>query len=398
MRIALIGDFDTYAVRGLERPAALLPYHLEPGLNLLRGLREIGQRDVHLVILTSEVKAPAVEDGPLGTVHRLPKPPLFGCASFFMGHRHLILRELAGICPDVVHGQGTEQAYAFTAVTSPYPNVITIHGIMNRIHKAVPPRVFSLDHILRWMEKQVVRRARDVVCISPAACEFLQEQQSPARCHMIPNAVTPCFFDVHPNLGPRSDPLLLFVGTIYPLKGLLQLVEALSVVRAQFGLMARLRVIGSTGGNPRNEAYFKQVRRRVGELGLEACVDFCGVRSAAGVAAALTESAALVLPSFQENAPMCVAEAMAAGVPVIATRVGGVPNIVDDGVTGLLVTPGRTAELARAICQILSDTSLRLRLAEAARVRALERHTPGRVAEKTRTVYAQVQSMFLGRA
>src|SRR5882724_651766 len=160
MRIALAGGFDTYLMRGLERPAHLLPYRLSPGLNLLRGLRELGQRDVHILVSTSEVNAVKVDDGPFGTVYRVPCPPASGSPTFFLWRRHLLLKELARIKPDVVHGQGTEQEYAITAVTSPYPHVITFHGIMARVHQVTPPPLLSLNHVPRWIEKLVVRKAR----------------------------------------------------------------------------------------------------------------------------------------------------------------------------------------------------------------------------------------------
>jgi glycosyltransferase involved in cell wall biosynthesis len=390
MRIALLGDFDTYVVRGLQRPAELLPYHLEPGLNLLRGLREIGARDVHIVIVTPEVKRVTVEEGPLGTVHRIPRVPLAGAASFFLGQRRAMWKELSEIQPEIAHGQGTEGSYAFTAVTSPYPNVATIHGIMHRIHRASPLPFFSLTHVPRWMEKIVVSRARDVVCISPEVRNFFVERGSAARCHLIPNAVTPCFFAAGESRRLVTEPVALFVGTISPLKDVLTLVEAAARARREWNVPVRLKLIGQRGAGAAGERYFRQVRARVEALGLTECVEFCGVRSAEDVATALKESAVLVLPSRQESAPMCVAEAMAAAVPVVATRVGGVPSLVDDNVTGVLVKAEQPSELARAMAAVLKNEALAHRLGEAGRAKALAHHTPRAVAEKTLAVYEEI--------
>ncbi len=143
MRIALAGDFDTYVVRGLERPPPLLPYRLSPGLNLLRGFREIGVKDLHILISTSEVRAPVVEEGPEGIVHHPPRPPASGSATFFLWRRHLILDELRRIQFDILHGQGPELECGLTAVTSPYPNVVTFHGIMYRVQEVVPAHAFE---------------------------------------------------------------------------------------------------------------------------------------------------------------------------------------------------------------------------------------------------------------
>ena len=74
MRVAVIGDCDTYFIRGLERPRELLPHHGLAILNTLRGFRELGVRELHLVVVTPEVREPQVEPGPYGIVHRVPCP------------------------------------------------------------------------------------------------------------------------------------------------------------------------------------------------------------------------------------------------------------------------------------------------------------------------------------
>jgi glycosyltransferase involved in cell wall biosynthesis len=382
MRVALIGDFDTFLCRGLERPRELLPYRLSPGLNLLRGFREIGLTDVHIIVITSEVRQPTVEEGPWGMLHRLPRQPLSGSTSFFLWRRHTILAELKKIQPDIVHGQGTENASAFTAVTSPYPNVITFHGIMHRVQKVVRPPLFSLSHVMRWTEKLVVKKATDVICLSGEVESFLRERRSPARCHRIPNAVAPCFFDVHPVRRSGGEHALLFVGTIYPLKGLLELVEAMAGLEGA----TRLRVVGNVG----SAAYVARVQDRARELGVADRIERLGVLGERGVAAALVQSDVLVLPSFQETAPMAVAEAMAAGVPVVATRAGGTPELVEHEKTGLLVTPGNSEELADALGRLLADAGMRERLGAAARAKALAQYAPRVVAQKTLKVYESI--------
>jgi glycosyltransferase involved in cell wall biosynthesis len=390
MRIALVGDFDTYVIRGLERPQQLLPYHLSPGLNLLRGLREIGVSDIHIIGTTGEVNTPTVEEGPFGTVHRLPSPLFSGSASFYTWRRHLILKELRGIKPDVVHAQGTEQEYALTAVTSPYPNVITIHGIMHRVHRVTRPPLLSLSHVPRWMEKIVAHRAGDVICLSREVEDFFKERGSRARCHLIPNAVAPCFFDVQPQPRAEAGFALLFVGTIYPLKGLLHLVEALAEAQQKLGAGILLRVIGQIGGGVNGAEYHKQLRRRAEELHIAGRIQWLGVLNERDVARQLAHSDVLVLPSFQETLPMAVAEAMAAGVPVIATRAGGTPELVEHNQTGLLVTPGRSDELAAALCELLPNATLRRQFGAAGRAKALAAYAPRVVAEKTLEVYETI--------
>ncbi len=381
MRIALIGDFDTYLTRGLERPADRMPIRCAPGLNLLRGFRELGIRDIHTVVVTDEVNSVTVVDGPFGVVHLLPRPRLSGSACFYLWRRAMILAELAKIKPDVVHGQGTEMEYGFTAVTSPYPNCVTVHGILHRVHKVVPPPLLSTAFVPRWLEKLVARRATDVICISRAVEEFLEERRSPARRHRIPNAAAPVFVESRATAG--SGNRLLFVGSIYPLKGLLPVVEAL----ARLPKITRLQVIGSAGGARENIEYETGVRQRARELGVSDQIEWSGVLGEREVARAMAGSDALVLASFQESAPMCIAEAMSVGLPVVATRVGGIPDMVEHGVTGLLVPPGAVDELASALGTVLRDATMRQRFGAAGRVAALARYAPRAVAERTFAVY-----------
>ena len=385
MRIALVGGFDTYLTRGLERPAHMMPYLLSPGINLLRGLREIDQRDVHILVSTNEVNSVQVEDGPLGILHRVPCPRGSGSPTFFLWRRHLLLKELAKIQPDIVHGQGTEAECALTAVTSPFPHVITFHGIMARVHQVTPPPFFSLNHVPRWTEKFVVSKAQNVISISQDVDDFLRERKSPARSFRIPNAMAPCFFEVTAQPRPSGQYTLLYVGAIQPRKGLLYLVEALARLRDSLPESITLRVIGAPSEN-----YKPTVMQRAVELKVDGQIEWLGVQGERVVAQELSRSDLLVLPSFWENMPMCIGESLSAGVPVVSTRVAGIPNWVDHGKTGLLVKPGDSAELAEAVGRLLPDKALRRAMGEAGRAKALAEYAPRAVAEKTLAVYETI--------
>jgi glycosyltransferase involved in cell wall biosynthesis len=388
MRIALLGDFDTYLFRGVERPPALGQYRLSPGLNLARGFRELGVKDLHFLVCTPEVQQVAIDEGPFGTLHRVPQPKFSGSSTFFLWRRHLLLRQLKRIAPDIVHGQGTEEAYALTAVTSPYPHVITFHGIISRVHEIEPPPFFSLSHAARFAERIVARKARHVISISQEVENFLQRQRSRAITYRIPNAMAPCFFEARPARDP-SHFNLLYVGAIQPRKGLLYLIEAFASAQPRLGRELRLRVIGPAVSGA-DAAYGESVRTRAAELKVAERIEWLGVQREPGVAQALAASDVLVLPSFWENMPMCIGESMAAGVPVISTRAAGIPDWVEHGKTGLLVAPGKSNELADALVQLLSDPALSQKLVTAAQAKARAEYAPQVVAQKTLAVYEKI--------
>jgi glycosyltransferase involved in cell wall biosynthesis len=386
MRIAIIGDCDTFFFRGRERPPGTGPYRLSPLLNLVRGFQQLGATDFHYVVINREVKLRAVEQGPFGILHSLPCRPLSGTSTFHIWRRWQLLRELALIQPDLVHAQGSEEQYAFTAVTSPYQHVVTFHGIMHRLHEVSPPPLLSTAYAPRWLEKVVIRKAQHVICISSEIEQFLRSHNSPARLHRIPNAMAPCFFQAQPASRETTGFTLLYVGHIEPRKGLLHLVEALPAVRKSLQQPLRLLVLGGGMQSP----YQAKVAQRASELGVSSLIEWRGVQLEGAVAEIMSQSDALVLPSFWENLPMCVGEAMAAGLPVISTTAAAIAEMVEHERTGLVVEPGNAQQLAAAIIRLLSDSTLCAAMGQAGRAKAQRLYTPRIVAEKTLAVYREV--------
>jgi glycosyltransferase involved in cell wall biosynthesis len=128
-----------------------------------------------------------------------------------------------------------------------------------------------------------------------------------------------------------------------------------------------MTVVGDGRARARLEA-------RATALGLSESVRFPGYLIEAEVAECLASADMLVLPSFAEGLPVVLMEALAARIPVIATQIAGVPELVVDGVSGLIVPPGDTESLVRAIDRLLSDPELRIRMGEAGRARVEVEH------------------------
>jgi glycosyltransferase involved in cell wall biosynthesis len=221
-----------------------------------------------------------------------------------------------------------------------------------------------------------------------------QEGVDPARIRVIPNGVDPNRFArvldrraVRRRLGlPEDDPLLLTVSNLIHYKGHGTLLEAVPLVtrihqRARFLL---------TGDGPMRP----EIERRIAGAGLAASVQLLGERS--DVPDLLQAVDQLVHPSDEEGFPNSVLEGMAAGLPVVATRVGGTPELVVDGVTGILVPPRSPADLAAAVCRFLADPDLARRLGSAGRERAFREFPLGRMVERTEGLYAELLLTKLG--
>ncbi len=145
----------------------------------------------------------------------------------------------------------------------------------------------------------------------------------------------------------------------------------------------RLRMVGSGRLDG-------QVRRRVAVQGLP--VELAGPSDPAGVAHELRAAACAVVPStWWENCPMAVLEAAGQGVPVVASAVGGIPELVEDGGTGLLVPPGDAAALAEAVGRLVRDPAEATALGKAAWERAVDRHDPRDHVDRLLDLYQEVR-------
>jgi glycosyltransferase involved in cell wall biosynthesis len=142
-----------------------------------------------------------------------------------------------------------------------------------------------------------------------------------------------------------------------------------------------LYIVGDTQENP---AYAQELAELVKRLGLS-YVHFLGWRQDRLELLRLMDI--FVLPSLSEDAPRSIMEAMALGVPVVATRVGGIPSMLDDTATGLMVEPRDPPALAGALLKLASEPELRREMGQRARVTARERYSVRRTVAETQNLY-----------
>lgn len=241
--------------------------------------------------------------------------------------------------------------------------------------------------------RSALARAAAVIAPSRAALAAVGAQE---RGTWIPNGVADRFFaaagaGLRARLAlPPGTPLLGIVGRIDPHKGHGVLLAALADWR---GLPApHLAVAGGelfAESQRRIGGYGAELRRQVAALGLEPRVHWLG--PLADTAPLLADLDLLVVPSTApESAPRTIAEAQAAGCPVVASAIGGVPELVDDGRTGVLVPPGDAARLRAAVAQLVGDADRRGRLATQARQHAEAEYRLATFARRCEAVFAAV--------
>lgn len=338
---------------------------------------------VDLRIVSCRTEAVAPQTRPRGRIQVTYLPRLrFGRITFHAREIRAMQRLIERESPDIVHAHGSG-LYAGAALASRRPSVITVHGIVFREARLARGWGAALRGELDTAyERRCLRRAKHLIALSPYVARELAGLTQ-ARTFFVPNAVCDAFF----RLDRRPEPgRILFTGVVSPRKGVAELVRAVAQVRARIDGVT-LRVAGHTGLYPE---YHASIQSLVRDLGLQDSVTFLGFLSEPRVLNEYVRASVLALSSCQETLPVAVQQAMGARLPVVSTRVGGVPDIIQDGRSGLLVEAGDIGGLARALEAVLTDPPLAAALANAARDYAVKHFSAPSVARRTVEVYRQV--------
>lgn len=241
---------------------------------------------------------------------------------------------------------------------------------------------FSVPRILSILSPDVylARRAARTTVLNPDIQSVFQERGvSPSALTVVPNgvdierfgAVDPEFTqEVQSSYGLGNKPMVLFVGTVMPRKGVDTLIRAVDVLVHEYGVTDAQLVIA--GEDDLDGKYVARIHELVREAGLEEQVCIPGFVPDRELPALYDAADVFVMPSLEEGFGMTVTEAMAAGTPVVASRVGGIPQQVTHGEQGLLIEPNAPNELSSQLAHMLSDADERERIGDRAREYAKE--------------------------
>jgi glycosyltransferase involved in cell wall biosynthesis len=275
-------------------------------------------------------------------------------------HDLLGLLELVGLMrrlrPQIVHANSSKAGVLarLAAVLTRVPiRVFTVHGWAFKGHKGLASRFYLLaDRLMRPLTTMTI-------CVSESerAAGVAKRTCSPARTIVIRNAVELRY----PRPDPENDPpVLLSVGRLKAPKDFRTLLGAAVLLpRGSFKLQI-------AGDGPERPLLVEAMER----LQLDGSVELLGDHS--DVEELYRRANVFVLASRSEGMPMSVLEAMSWGLPVVASAVGGVPEVVREGETGMLIEPGQPEALASALERMIADRDLRTRFGAAGRSRAHE--------------------------
>ncbi len=343
---------------------------------LLEGFAQLTDCEVHVICCTHQPLRSPIKLAANIWYHSLVVPR-WGWRAAYFGCVWALRRKLRELQPDIVHGQGTERYCALAAVFSGFPNVITIHGNMRAVRKTLRAGLFSFHGSAAFLERVTLHRTGGVICLTSYT-----EQQVRGSCRrrwIVPNAVDSSYFRVphHPR-----EARIVCIGIVDRRKNQVSLIEALDAPAPTHSFTLTFAGGAST----------------VAEYGAEflrACTarDWCeyvGVLDTKQIQNLLSSATALILPSLEDNCPMVILEAMAAGVPVAASRIGGIPDLIDDEFTGLMFDPTSEASIRATVGRLLDDPASAEVMAERARAQAKLRFSSLNVAQRHLEVYREL--------
>jgi glycosyltransferase involved in cell wall biosynthesis len=333
--------------------------------------------------LTAFARAPAAYLSTLALAVRLSRPGLRGplWQLFYFAEAMAVWKRCRARGIRHLHAQFTNQVTDIALLVTRYESgsrtpwtwSFTVHG---------PDEFYEVS---RFNLRAKVESADFVVCISDFARSQLMAQvpeEHWEKLHVIHCGIDPEVFSppAERNGAGRLD--VLSVGRLVPFKGQGLLIEALAALAAR-GIDARATVVG--WGETQAD-----LESLAAKLGVADRVDFTGALGQEEIRRHLDAADVFCLPSFAEGVPVSLMEAMAMELPVVSSRIMGIPELVEDGVSGRLIAPGNVEELTAALAGLAGDPGERTRLGKAGRRQVIEHYAIDRST-------AQLHALFSDR-
>ena len=294
----------------------------------------------------------------------------------YVPDRTALRQAIRAFAPDLVQGFGTEFGNGYLATCMGAPGIVYVQGIVAHLMPYLP------GSRLRWViqaafERRAVRRASGVIAESAFAGNWVRSLAPGVPVCHLPNAINGEFFDLAATL---SQPHVLSIGNVEPWKDPRTVLMAFAYANVP---CARLRMIG-------DGSLVQQCRDLAAQLGITGQVDFLGVVSREQLLAEMRTARVTVIGSRTDTSPNVVQEAHAAGLPVIGTRAGGIPELIRDGEDGFLVKVADRVAMGERIRELLTDQDRARHMGASGRGKARDRNTPAAIGAQLKPFYASV--------
>jgi glycosyltransferase involved in cell wall biosynthesis len=380
--VAWISNFPVEWLEGIPELLARLPRE-HPGtwqMVLLSEFEKQPELLVHVIVLRKNVPHDISFVRNHVTFHVLKVPGHVRAPSLFWVDTVRIRGALRRIRPDLVHAWGSEQGAALIATRLGRPFLVTIQGLFRWYKEVVPLRGY--ERIAAWMERLSLPRARAVTTESAFAVRYLRRFYPAMQIHQVEHAPNWLYHRVQRQ--PQLEPIrFLSLGSLTYRKGSDLMLRGLAQCAGRFPFEAV--VIGAP-----NEALLAGLRQ---ELPAEFWrrVTFKHDVFPAEIAREMATATLLILPTRADTSPNAVKEAVVAGLPVVATAVGGIPDYVAPGENGVLFPSGDLEGCVGAIAEACAHPLFSRGLVDAQRLAQVRDYlSPARMAEGFLRIYQEL--------
>ena len=304
----------------------------------------------------------------------------FDIFSGYIVEKRKLLNQIKVLNPDIIHIHGTESAYIRVLPMFKEKTIVSIQGVYSLFFEK--SKKIS-DTLQKKFEKDVIKYAKNFGTRTHYDTNFVIGTNPKAKIIELNEAISYNFFNKNWTYNPESISIV-FVGSVIERKGVHILISAFSLVYKRYP-KARLIIIGEIDLN-----YFNKLKSIILKEGIKDKVKFKGKLSSLEIATELESSTVFVLPSFHENSPNSLAEAMAVGIPCVASNVGGISTMLDNGKNGLMFKSGDIHQLSKKLLSLLDNPSLMETISNNAKAWVKNRQYPPIVAEQTIETYKKI--------
>lgn len=353
-------------------------------VNLVRSLAVYQQLHIDVITFSRKQTEISLQTWQGVTIHRLPKSSGSELLNALTTGKVQLTKYIHSLQVDLIHAHDT---YGIMVRDILIPKVFTVHGFIYGDTLLANGRFKWLrSKLWEYVEKGSWAKQKNIISISP----YVRERVSAVSCatiYDIDNPIDEQFFTLYRNEKPG---IIFSSAVICPRKNSLLLIKAVALLVAA-GYNVQLRLAGSVT----DQAYAQQQQRWIVDNQLENHVQLLGRISTQEVMKELSEASIYALTSLEENSPMGIEEAMAAGVPVVTSNRCGMPYMVKNGETGYLVDPFSERDIANKLAKILSDNALKIAMAKKSKSLAADLYHSDNVARRTYAVYQELYTADL---
>jgi len=328
------------------------PYFGTAPAALLEGFAALSNLEVHILSCTQHLMSSPKKLADNTWFHSLHVPKIGWLRLGYSGCIFAVRKKLKEIQPDIVHGQGTERDCGISAVFSGFPNVITIHGNMAELARIFHARFGGFHWWAAKLENFTLPRTSGVFCNSHYTQSLVSTRSK--KTWLVPNPVRDSFFTpiIRNNL-PAETPTLLVVGVICARKRQLELLQLFIQLRQQ-NTRFQVKFVGSCCQDPYGKAFLSLLNGQ----GNADWATWLSVLDESSLIQCMDESQVLVHFPLEESFGLVVAEALARGLKLFASKIGGICDIASGVLDAELFDPKDWNGLSSALTAWIQRPSL----------------------------------------